>query len=118
VTDHIELLTSTVARHFPNARVEDDQVELGFGDVRIGCQIGKTAGGGELHSAALYFHLQSDKLSRSTVFASISGYGASAEAAIIEGACHWCCSFGPVLQASLGSDPPAVDHVDLDEVPD
>src|SRR5262245_52004495 len=95
------LLTETIARHFPDARIVDGEIELGFAELRMRCWVNRIHSVGTYKSASLFFNLSGGALGPSPIFASISGYDESPERAIIVGGCNWACSFGPVLQAGL-----------------
>jgi hypothetical protein len=100
------LLCETVARHFPEARIDRDtnEVELGFGDLTIACRVNAVHDHGATQSASLFFYLRAGRLGAFPVFASVSGYADNAERAIISGGCNWCCVFGPVLRAGLAGE--------------
>ena len=114
---YTSLLAKTIARHFDGARVDGATVEVGFGDLSIACEVDSVRSLGELQSATLFLRLQGGRLGEAPVFASISGYQATAEAAVIEGACLWACSFGPVLRAAL-ADTREAEVTELDAVLD
>jgi hypothetical protein len=107
---HHALLRETVARHFPDARIDGETIHLGFGDVQMSCRVDNAFEKGRIWIAALFFHVRSGRVGGAPVFASVSGYAASAEAAIIEGACQWTCAFGPVLRSGLAGE-------DISDVP-
>ena len=108
------LLRDTVARHFPAAQIQDEEIELGFASITIRCWVHTVREIGPVTSASLFFQLRGGKLGESPIFASISGYGDSPEVAIVSGACNWACAFGPVLRAALaGEDHPEVDQLDV-----
>jgi hypothetical protein len=102
---HHALLCETVARHFPEARIEGHEIELGFGDLRIACRVDSVHEIGAVRSASLFFELRGGRLGTARVFASVSGYADSAAKAIITGACNWTCTYGPVLRAGLCARP-------------
>jgi hypothetical protein len=111
---HDELLRETVARHFPTARVEAQAIELGFGELEMSCWVEALRDVGPYKSASLFFLLRGGNIGDAPVFASVSGYAETPEAAIITGACNWTCAFGPVLRAGLGGEKvPDVDHFDI-----
>jgi hypothetical protein len=111
---HDELLRETVARHFPEARVEAQAIELGFGELEMSCWVESLRDVGPYKSASLFFLLRGGNLGDAAVFASVSGYAETPEAAIVTGACNWTCAFGPVLRAGLGgANVPDVDHFDV-----
>lgn len=94
------LLAETIARHFDGAVAQGGTV-LGAAGLRIDCHVDsvqKAAGG--IRAAAIYLQLSGQHLGPTPVFASISGYEGSEEASIVEGACSWACTFGPVLEAA------------------
>ncbi|MCC6809285.1 MAG: SMI1/KNR4 family protein [Deltaproteobacteria bacterium] len=112
---HDKQLTETIARHFAQASVVGTDVDLGVAGVHIRCRVnGVQAAGGQQTSASLFFELYGGELGPDPIFASVNGYGSSAEEAITSGGCNWACSFGPVLRASLGGEPekdvPTVDE--------
>ena len=98
------LLAETLARHFPAARARGGEVDLGFGDLRATTEVGAIKHVGQLVSASLFLYLVGGKLGPAPVFASISGYADSPEAAIVSGGCNWACVFGPVLLAALADE--------------
>lgn len=113
-----ELLCEIVARHFEGAEVDREagEVVLGFGDLVLACHVNEVRLMADVHTASLFFALRGGRLGDKPVFASISGYNRQKiEGAIIEGACLWCCTFGPVLRAALASDTTVeVPHFDVE----
>jgi hypothetical protein len=101
MSEHDALLQDTIARHFPAAQIRDDHIDLGVGDLQIACWVNDVREAVGLTSASLFFSLRGGELGTAPVFASISGYGPTAEIAIVNGACNWACAFGPVLRAGL-----------------
>jgi hypothetical protein len=101
MSEHDALLQETIARHFPAAEIRDDHIALGVGELEIACWVNDVRETRGLTSASLFFSLRGGELGDAPVFASISGYGPTAEAAIATGACNWACAFGPVLRAGL-----------------
>lgn len=97
------LLVSTIARHFPDARVEDAVVDVGFGGLKIGCRLGAAYAFAGIESVQMLFTLEGAGL-RGPIEMMMSGYGESRERAVVEGACQWACSFGPVLRAALSDE--------------
>lgn len=97
------LLVETIARHFPEAKVEDNEIDLGFGGLWLSCAVSAVRKLGPYVSASLFFRLRGGRLA-APVFASISGYAETAEEAIVTGGCHWACSFGPVLRTGLAGE--------------
>lgn len=95
------LFAETVARHFDQSRLDGSTVLLGFDDARLQCTVDHVRETGNYVTAALFLYLTSGQLGPSTVFLSISGYGASSDEAIVGGACLWCCELAPVLRAAL-----------------
>jgi hypothetical protein len=69
------------------------------------CRVDRIGELGETKQASLFFNLWGGRLGEVPIFASISGYAPSAEAAIVEGGCLWACSFAPVLLAALANTP-------------
>jgi hypothetical protein len=105
------LLAETLARHFPTARARGGEVDLGLGDLRARTEVNAIKRSGQLVSASLFFYLVGGKLGPTPVFASISGYADSPEAAIVSGGCNWACAFGTVLLAALADEEqPKVDR--------
>lgn len=112
---HDTLFRDTVARHFPDARLDDDEIELGFGALRIRCRVDGIHELGGMQSASLFFQLRGGRLGDAPMFVSVSGYGDSAEAAIITGACNWTCTYGPLLRLALADeDQPEVGRFDAE----
>lgn len=101
------LLVTTVARHFPEAKVAGNVVDVGF--VQLACKLGVVQPFGGMHSAQLLFDVTGDELG-GPVQLSMTSYGSSVAEAIVSGACGWTCSFGPVLRAGLSDE--AVENVD------
>lgn len=95
------LLAETIARHFDGAGVEGNVARIGLGGVEVECTVNDVRELGENRAVSLFFRLSGGPLGPVPVFASISGYDASPEAAIIVGGCNWACAFGPVLRAGL-----------------
>jgi hypothetical protein len=104
VPPHDALLSETVAHHFPEARIEEDAIKLGFGDLQISCFVDAIREIGPYNAASLFFTLRGGRIGKAGVFASVSGYAETAEAAIITGACNWTCAFGPVFRAGLAGE--------------
>lgn len=98
------LLAETVARHF-DGRVEGATAHVGLGNLTIGCAVASSALQGDTWASPLYFSLSGSGFGKEPVFASVSGYGSSAEASVVEGACLWACAFGPVLRAGVAGLP-------------
>src|SRR5262245_35551588 len=99
-----ELLTETIARHFPEARIDKNDIDLGFGGLSIQCRVNAAGQNGTIRTASLFFQLRGGALGDAPVFASVSGYGDTEQEAIIAGGCNWACSFGPVLRAGLAGE--------------
>lgn len=109
-TDSFSLLMAEVlAGHFPSATVTGPDVELGFAELRVHCQVNSVRELPGMVVAHLWFWLSGGKLSSYPLFASVSGYGDAAREAVITGCCNWACTFGPVLQAALADAPLAAD---------
>jgi hypothetical protein len=108
------LLRDVIARHFPEARIGDDAIDLGFGGLQISCRVDEVGHFGDYQTAVLFFQLRGGGVGGSPVYASVSGYGKSADEAIVSGACTWACTFGPVLRAGLaGETQPDVSRFDV-----
>ena len=86
--DQDALFTETIARHFPEARLADGDIELGFAHLRLRWWVDNIMAMGRCQSASLFLNLSGGALGPSPVFASISGYAESAERAIVTGACN------------------------------
>lgn len=114
---HDAMFRETIARHFSDARIVDDEIALGFGALRMQCWVHEVGHHGSSVHATLFMQLRGGHLGETPVFASASGYGDTAEAAIVIGACNWACAFGPVLQAALGGTASA-DVASFDAVAD
>ena len=106
------LLAQTIARHFAGASTDGAVVRPGFGNLEIECLVHEPARNQGQWSAPLFLHLSGGRLGTRPLFASVSGYHReSAAAAVVEGACLWSCSFGPVLASGLtGAEDPGVTH--------
>lgn len=102
--EHDTVLVETIARHFPSARIDGNDVHLGVRDLRIHCVVNHVREAASYTSASLFFWIEGGALGERQVFASVSGYESTAERAIILGGCNWACSFGPVLRAGLAGD--------------
>lgn len=104
------LLAERIAAHFPQASVDGRTVDTGVAGLRIACLAKDADGAGRGQVAVpLFLNLSGGALGARPRFASISGYGETAETAVVEGACMWACTFGPVLGAGLtGSTHPDV----------
>jgi hypothetical protein len=105
-TDPETLLVTTIARHFPAARITNNVVDLGF--VQLGCRLGALRPLGRMQSAQLLFDVAGGELG-GVIQLSMTGYGPTLAEAIVGGACGWACSFGPVLRAALSHE--VVDNV-------
>ena len=109
-----ELLAQTIARHFEGSSVEGSVARIGLGGVEVDCQVNSVREMGAYQAASLFFQLSGGPLGPDPIFASISGYEKSAEAAIVGGACNWACAFGPVLRAGLtGVGDPEADEFEI-----
>jgi hypothetical protein len=104
------LLTETIARHFPEARIDGGKIELGFAELTMECWVNSVKPLGQFSTASLFFNLRGGALGRGPVFASMSGYGDSEQEAIIGGGCNWACTFGPVLRTGLAGE----SHADVE----
>lgn len=100
------MLTETIARHFDDAQISEDGIDLGVADLHISCWVDGVREIGDSRSASLFFQLWGGKLGETPIVTSMSGYGDSVEEAIITGGCNWGCTFGPVLVAALTSTEP------------
>ncbi|NOU33996.1 MAG: hypothetical protein HOO96_39395 [Polyangiaceae bacterium] len=98
------VLVETIARHFPAARIDGNDVYLGVRDLRIHCVVNSVREAESHTSASLFFWIEGGALGERQVFASVSGYEATPERAIVLGGCNWACSFGPILRAGLAGD--------------
>jgi hypothetical protein len=58
VPSHDELLSQTVARHFPEARIEEVAIELGFADPQLSCFVRAIRDMGPFKAASLFFALR------------------------------------------------------------
>jgi hypothetical protein len=61
---------------------------------------------GDPRSASLFFEIGGGPLGPDTSFASVSGYGATPEVAVVEGACRWTCMLRSLLQAAFDATCP------------
>ena len=104
---HSLLLAETVARHFPYAALDGVDVDLGFAGLRAHCRVNRVSDFADQVTASLFVWFTGGPFGDSAVFASASGYGRTAEEAIITGGCQWTCTFGPVFQAALTGAPPS-----------
>jgi hypothetical protein len=95
-----EVLVSTMARHFPEATIEDQTLNLASDGFQITCRTGAVRPAFGVQSAQLLFAVEGGGL-RGPIEVSMTHYGPTAETAVIEGACAWADSFGPVLRAGL-----------------
>ncbi len=100
------MLTETIARHFDDAQIDENEVDLGIAGLHIACTVDSIREIGSHRSAALFFNLWGGALGDTPIFASMSGYGASEEEAVITGGCNWACVFGSVLKTALADAPP------------
>ena len=110
-TAHDQLLIDTIARHFPEARVDGAIVWTGIGSLAIACQVESTRVVGGIHTASLFFTLRGDELGP-PVFASMTGYGKTHEDAIVTAGSNWAGTFGPVLRAAIAGEQGDVEHFD------
>lgn len=102
--DEDAMLTETIARHFPDARVDGTDIDLGFAGLSMRCWVKEVKEIGPHVTASLFFNLCGGALGGAPVFASISGYGESPVEAVVGGGCNWACAFGPVLRAGLAGE--------------
>lgn len=100
-----ELLAQTVARHFPGSEVDGAVARIGLGDVRIACQVAPGTESAMGWVVPLFLRMWGGLLPDDPVFASISGYGDTEEAAVEDGGALWAASFGGVLRAGLAGLP-------------
>ncbi|MEO8700053.1 MAG: hypothetical protein ABI867_08410 [Kofleriaceae bacterium] len=100
-TDPETLLVTTIARHFPDARIANHVVDVGF--VQLGCRLGALRPFSGMQSAQLLFDVAGSELG-GAIQLSMTGYGPTLAEAIVGGACGWACSFGPVLRAALSDE--------------
>lgn len=98
------VFSETIARHFPNARIEDGVVELGFGDLKMRCEVNGSQEFGGGRTVSLYMRLWGGAAGPAPTFISISGYGDNDHNAVITGGCNWACTFGPLLRAGLAGE--------------
>lgn len=101
ISDQDAMLVATIARHFPEVRVTNNVVDIGF--VRLGCRVGTVRPFSGMQSAQLLFEIAGGELGTTTQI-SMTSFGPTLREAIIKGACGWACSFGPVLRAALSDE--------------
>ena len=100
--NHLDLLLAErIAAHFPEATVDGHVVDTGVAGLRIACTTESPGATGSQVAVPLFLHLSGGALGPQPRFASVSGYAPTAEAAVVEGACLWACTFGPVLGSGL-----------------
>lgn len=99
------VLAQTVARHFVGAQAHGAVARIGLGDVRIACQVGSGTESPTGWTVPLFLRLWGGLLPEDPVFASISGYGVTVEAAVEDGGALWAASFGGVLRTGLAGLP-------------
>ncbi len=94
-----QILTERIAAHFHSATIsEDNVVDLGFGGLQLACHVSGVQSLGSLYATSLFFHLYGQDTGLRPIFLSVSGYEAEVEAAVVQGACEWACTFGKVLE--------------------
>lgn len=108
-----ELAAQVLSAHFEGGLAEGKVASLGPLEVNVRCEVGAVQQFGQLEAASLFLEMSGGALGQEPVFASVSGYGESAAAAVIGGACTWACSFGPVLRSGLAGVTP---EGDMDEL--
>ena len=104
MSEHDALLTETIARHFPEAKIHGEDIDLGVGDLTITCWVNSVTEMPAFTAASLFFALRGGALGTAPIFASMSGYGDTVQEAIATGACNWACAFGPIVRAGLTDD--------------
>lgn len=100
------MLAETIARHFEQAYVDGKVAVLGADGLRVECAVSTFQEFGAQVSASLFFRISGGSLGDQPAFASVSGYDASHEAAVVLGACNWACVFGEILRCA-GATPPS-----------
>ena len=98
------VFSETIARHFPEARISDGVIDLGFGGLQMKCEVPTTQAFGQGRAASLYMRLWGGAVGEHPVFLSVSGYGDDDHDAVVVGGCNWACTFGPVLRAGLAAE--------------
>lgn len=98
------VLTETLARHFPAARIEEGTIDLGFGGLRLECNVDDCTRHEGLCSASLFMYLSGGTVGDRPVFMSASGYADNEHDAVVTGGCQWACTFGPLLRAGLAGE--------------
>jgi hypothetical protein len=104
---HTLLLAETVARHFPDARLDGADVDLGFAGLRAHCRVNQVREHGGQVTASLFLWFSGGPFGAGPIFASASGYGRTPEEAILTGGCQWTCTFGPVFRAAFTGAAPS-----------
>jgi hypothetical protein len=95
-----DLLAERVGAHFDRGFVEAGVVHTGIRGIRVTCRVDLVTDG-DLRSASLFFEIGGGPFGPDTSFASVSGYGATPEVAVVEGACRWTCMLRSLLQAAF-----------------
>jgi hypothetical protein len=99
-------LATAIARHFPNATLTDREIDLGVGELRLGCRLGAVRPfAGTMETAELLLELRGS--ARSPIAMTTTGYADSVEHAIDDAADAWVGCFAPVLRAALAGVPDA-----------
>lgn len=93
------VLAETVARHIPGARVDGNTAVAPAG-INFACHVSELQQVGGLTTARLDFGLRGGALGPEPTHAAVSGYGASAIHAVVEGGCLWTCTLLEVLDAA------------------
>lgn len=116
-----ELATEVVAHHDRRWRHDGTTVDLGddLPGVTLRPMIEVHPQVGEQATAVFWVHIAGGPFGPRGAWASMSGYGPSPQAAAVEGACAWTCSFVPVLRAALTGapgEPTLHEEVEIDGV--
>ena len=99
------MLAEVIARHFVDARVVEADgvqvVELGRGLPVIECSIDERQDTPP-YGVFIFLTIRGGALGEPGALVTASGYGSSAESALVLAGCGWACAFGPVLLTGIG----------------
>ena len=102
------MLAEVIARHFVDARVVEADgvqvVELGRGLPVIECSIDERQDTPP-YGVFIFLTIRGGALGEPGALVTASGYGSSAESALVLAGCGWACAFGPSCSLESAARP-------------
>jgi hypothetical protein len=99
------LLAAVVAHHLDGGSVEDGTARAVSGGLVVGCSVNQLSEVGSTWTAACFFLVSGTPFGPTPTFASISGYGATPEEAVVSGGHLWADMLTSLLRAAVGVEP-------------